>query len=63
MLSSRANATPLLLAIIFRDGCLTHADGVGRVQLAAVRALAVEGPGNIAAHSVDARVGEALVNI
>lgn len=49
--------------IILGDGCLTHADGVGGVQLAAVRALAVEGPGHVAAHAVDAWVGEALVDV
>lgn len=42
---------------------LTHTDGVGGVQFAAQRALAVEGPGHVAAHSVDARAGEALVDI
>lgn len=55
--------TLLPLAMILQDGCLTHADGVGGVQLAAVRALAVEGAGHVAAHSVDARVGEALVDV
>lgn len=53
----------LIPAMILRDGRLTHADGVGGVQLAAVRALAVEGASDVAAHSVDARVGEALVNV
>lgn len=42
---------------------LTHTDGVGGVQFAAQRALAVEGPGHVAAHSVDTRAGEALVDI
>lgn len=51
------------MARILGDGRLTHADGVGGVQLAAVRALAVEGPGHVAAHAVDARVGEALVDV
>lgn len=42
---------------------LTHTDGVGGVQFAAERALAVEGPGHVAAHSVDTRAREALVDI
>lgn len=42
---------------------LTHTDGVGGVQFAAQRALAVEGPGHVAAHAVDTRAGEALVDI
>lgn len=45
------------------DGCLTHADGVGGVQLAAVCALAVEGPGHVATRSIDTRVGLAFVDI
>lgn len=40
-----------------------HADGVGGVQLAAVCAVAVEGPGHVATHSIDARAGEAFINI
>lgn len=48
---------------IWKDGCLTHTDGVGGVQLAALCALTVEGPSHIAAHSIDARVGEAFVDI
>ena len=42
---------------------LTHADGVGGVQLAAVGALAVEGPGHVATHSVDAGAGLTLVDV
>ena len=45
------------------DGYLTHADGVGGVQLAAVGAFAVEGPGHVSTRSVDARAGLALVDI
>lgn len=45
------------------SGCLTHADGVGGVQLAAVGAFAVEGAGHVATRSVDARAGLALVDI
>lgn len=43
--------------------CLTHTDGVGGVQFAAERALAVEGACHVAAHSVDTWAGEALVDI
>lgn len=45
------------------DVSLTHADGVGGVQLAAVGALAVEGPDHVATHSIDARAGLAFVDI
>lgn len=40
-----------------------HADGVGGVQLAAVGALAVEGPGHIATHSIDAWAGLTFIDI
>lgn len=40
-----------------------HTDGVCGVQLAAVRTLAVEGPGNVTAHAIDARTGLTLVYI
>lgn len=40
-----------------------HTDGVGGVQLAAVGALAVEGPGHVPTYSIDARAGLALVDI
>lgn len=42
---------------------LTHADGVGGVQLAAMSALAVEGPSHVATCSIDARAGVAFVDI
>lgn len=45
------------------DGCLTHADGVGGVQLAAVGALAIEGADHVATSSIDARVGLAFIDI
>lgn len=44
-------------------GCLTHADGVGGVQLAAVAAFTVEGSDHIAALPIDARAGLAFINI
>ena len=42
---------------------LTHTDGVGGVQLATMGALAVEGPGHIATHSVDTGAGFTLVDV
>ncbi len=48
---------------LWEDRRLTHADGVGGVQLTTVCTLAVEGPGHVAAGSVDARAGDAFVNI
>lgn len=57
----------LTAVVLYRQPARTlhtvHADGVGGVQLAAVCALAVEGPGHVSTHSVDARVGLALVDI
>lgn len=40
-----------------------HTDGISGVQFAAVRALAVEGPGNVTAHSIDARTGLTFIDI
>ena len=44
---------PILLLILTWVSGLTHADGVGGVQLATMGTLAVEGPGHVAAHPVD----------
>lgn len=44
-------------------GAHTHADGVGGVQLAAMRALTDEGTSHVAAHAVHTGAGFALVDI
>lgn len=57
----------LAAVVLYRQPACTlhtvHADGVGGVQLAAVGALAVEGPSHVATRSIDARAGIAFVDI
>lgn len=71
--SSKRREARLTLIFLSHSACfydpsgvsriLTHTDGVGGVQFASQRALTVEGPGHVAAHSIDTRAGEALVDI
>lgn len=57
----------LAAVVLYREPARTlhavHADGVGGVQLAAVGALAVEGPGHVATRSIDAWAGIAFIDI